>query len=153
MGVFKNIPIVNVVVGGYSVIHNIRDYNFIRQTVAFIMNLNDGKMDKQTLEEHIKKLDDSKQMNKELSKVMIFLDKNEVIKKSEILAKLYKAYIKGIIDWTKFCECVDIVNQTILQDLDFLIEINDNQNLTIEPNTNYRINRIKSLGLIIGKPY
>ena len=55
-GIFKSIPIVNVLIGVGKTAQNIYDRNLLRQTIKFINTFNDHKISREKLEKHKNKL-------------------------------------------------------------------------------------------------
>src|SRR5699024_5263930 len=97
-GVFKSIPIVSVLVGS-------------------------GKT-AQKIEKYKNHLDSNpKYAEEELGRVIILLNSNVDLKKSELLAKFYRSYINGDIDWSTFCELSDITSRLFISDLHLLFEV------------------------------
>ena len=80
---------------------------------------------------------------------MLLLNKFIDKEKSMILAKLFKAYILKILDWSEFCEFSGIVNRLFIQDLNLLEMIYKGMiSDTSNRNDMFRVERLNSLGLI-----
>lgn len=123
-GVFKSIPIVSVLVGLGKAAQNIHDRNLLKQTIKFINTFNEKSISVQKIEKYKNHLDSNpKYAEEELGRVIILLNSNVDLKKSELLAKFYRFYINGDIDWSTFCELSDITSRLFISDLHLLFEV------------------------------
>lgn len=59
----------------------------------------------------------------ELGRVMIILNGNVDLKKSEILGRLFRAYVEEQIDWDKFCELSEVISRIFISDIALLYDI------------------------------
>lgn len=82
---------------------------------------------------------------------MMILDKTCDNEKSKISAKFYKVLILKTINLDEFIEMCEVLEQLIVSDINLLIEINSKGFIILDINSNYRINRLNALGLIIKK--
>ena len=147
--VFASIPVVNLMVGAAKTAQNIHDRNLLKQTVKFINTFNEGTIEKKKLNKHKEKLNnDSKYAENELGRVIILLNSNVDLKKSEILARFYKAYIEEDINWFKFCELADVTSRTFIMDLEILKFIFQRKITDSTESEIYQIERLVALGLI-----
>lgn len=148
-GLLKSIPIVNLLIGMGKTAQNIHDRNLLRQTVKFINAFNDKSVSLQKINKYRDRLrENSVFAENELGRVIILLNSTTDLKKSEILARLYRAYINGDFDWDMFCELSDVNSRLFLSDLELLLsvynkEITDTTGLLI-----YQSERLVSLGLL-----
>lgn len=91
-GIFKSIPVVSVLLGVGKTAQNIHYRNLLKQTIKFINTFNDGSISKEKIEKHQKKLKSNPQYaEEELGRVIILLNSNIELKKSELLGKIYHA--------------------------------------------------------------
>ena len=115
-GLFKDIPIVNMLVGVKNTYQNIHDRNLLKQTLAFIKQFNSGTIDQNKLIKYKELINsDSKKAEKELGRVLIILNSTVDMEKSQMLANLYKAYINEKINWNQFCEFSEIIKMLFLK--------------------------------------
>lgn len=122
-GVFKSIPIVSVLVGL-------------------------GKA-AQKIEKYKNHLDSNpKYAEEELGRVIILLNSNVDLKKSELLAKFYRSYINGDIDWSTFCELSDITSRLFISDLHLLFEVSKGRISDTSQCQTYKADRLIALGLL-----
>lgn len=148
-GIFQSIPVVGLLVGGVKLGQNIYDRNLLKQTVSFINEFNRGEISQDRLIEHKKKLDDNpKFAESELERVIITLNSNVDIQKSQILGCLYSNYVNKRIDWNQFCEMTEITNRIFVQDLYLLRSLLPSGTKAVEDTEEYRFGRLESLGLL-----
>ena len=148
-GLFKDIPIVNILIGVKNTYQNIHDRNLLKQTLAFIKKFNSGNINQEKLNKYKEMLnEDSKKAEKELGRVLIILNSTIDIEKSQMLANLYKSYINEKINWNQFCELSEIIKMLFLSDFNIIgliyhHKITDTSSIEIYP-----IDRLSSLGLV-----
>lgn len=148
-GVFKSIPIVNVLVGLGRTAQNIHDRNLLKQTIKFINTFNEKSISPKKLEKYKKRLDSNpKYAEEELGRVIILLNSNVDLKKSELLAKFYHSYVSADIDWSTFCELSDITSRLFISDLHLLFEVNKGSILDTSQCQAYKADRLIALGLL-----
>ena len=148
-GLFKELPIVNFLIGVKNTAQNIHDRNLIKETLQFIKEFNSGTINKEKLQEYKEKIEnDSKKAEKELGRVVIILNSTIEVEKSKMIANLFRNYINQNINWEEFCEFSEIVRMLFLNDIIYLRRIYTGQ---MKDTTNcvlYPIDRLTSLGLI-----
>lgn len=148
-GVFKGIPVVSLLIGVGKTAQNIHDRNLLKQTIKFINTFNEKKIHPTKIAKYRKRINDNPQFaEEELGRVIILLNSNVDIKKSELLAKFYRSYVNEIIDWSLFCELSDITSRMFISDLQLLYkvyrkEISDTSQCPV-----YKADRLIALGLL-----
>ena len=148
-GVFKSIPIVNVLIGVGKTAQNIQDRNLLKQTIKFINTFNEKTISCKKMEKHKKYLNDNpKYAEEELGRVIILLNSNIDLKKSELLAKFYRAYINEDIQWEIFCELSDITSRLFISDLSLLFEVYKGNISDTNQCRPYQADRLIALGLL-----
>lgn len=148
-GVFKSIPIVNMLIGFGKTAQNIHDRNLLKQAVKFINTFNAKKLKPQKLEKYKKKIQNNpKFAEEELGRVLILLNANVELTKSELLAKFYRAYINEDITWIKFCEFSEVINRFFIVDLDLLYKVYRKEITDTSQCTIYQVDRLIGLGLL-----
>lgn len=148
-GLFKDIPIVNMLVGVKNTYQNIHDRNLLKQTLAFIKQFNSGTIDQNKLIKYKELINsDSKKAEKELGRVLIILNSTVDMEKSQMLANLYKAYINEKIDWNQFCEFSEIIKMLFLNDFNVIKLIYNHQVTDTSGIEIYPIDRLSSLGIV-----
>ncbi len=148
-GVFKSIPIVNILVGVGKTAQNIYDRNLLRQTIKFINTFNQQKISTDKIEKHRKKLNDNpKFAEEELGRIIIALNSNIELQKSAFLAKFYRAYVNEQISWYQYCEFSEIVSRLFMSDLELLYAVDNNQVQDTSTCRVYQADRLIGLGLL-----
>ena len=148
-GVFKSIPVVSLLVGVGKTAQNIHDRNLLKQTIKFINAFNEKTIPTNKVEKYRKKLREKPQYaEEELGRIIILLNSNVEIKKSELLAKFYRAYINEEIDWPTFCELSDITSRLFISDLQLLYDIYHRQISDTSQCLVYKADRLIALGLL-----
>ena len=96
-GILKDFPFVSTLMGVKNIAQNLYDRNLLRQTLAFIKELNNGQLDEKKKEKYRKRIeDDPKKAEAELGRILIILNKNIDIEKSAILACLFRSYTSAV---------------------------------------------------------
>jgi hypothetical protein len=148
-GIFKSIPIVSLLVGVGKTAQNIHDRNLLKQTRKFINTFNEKTIPSALVEKYRKKLQDKPQFaEEELGRVIILLNSNVELKKSELLAKFYRSYVSEEIDWSVFCEFSDITSRLFISDLQLLYEIYYGHISDTSQCPVYKADRLIALGLL-----
>lgn len=148
-GLLKNIPIANLLIGIGKTAQNIHDRNLLRHTLKFIITFHENTISPAKLKKYRDKLLNNPHFaEEELGRVIILLNSNIDIKKSELLAKFYRAYVNEEINWTTFCELSDITSRLFISDLQLLYEINAGHITDTTQCPAYKADRLISLGLL-----
>lgn len=148
-GIFKSIPIASLLIGVAKTSQNIHDRNLLRQTLKFIKTFNAGTISVKKLNSYKEKIEnDTNKREAELGRVLIILNQTVELKKSEILAKLFRAYVMEAINWDMFCELTDVANRLFLSDLALLIDIYNKKVSDTTQCVEYQAERLISLGLL-----
>lgn len=148
-GVLQEIPIVKTIIGIGKFIYTVRDRNFLKQTFAFFRHLHDGSVSNEDFTKYKSQLEnDPIKAERELSRVMILLDRTIETEKSEILAAFFGAYIKGAISWDKFCELSEALDRLFLIDVDMLYKLSLAENKMLYEEGGYSADRLISVGLV-----
>lgn len=151
-GLLKDIPIVSTVVGLGKFAQNIYDRNLLRQTLMFIKEFNCNGGNSNQAEQHRHKLQQNpKMMEAELGRVLIILNKNIDLIKSQFEAKFYAAYINERISWDEFCELCDVTDRLFVSDIDNLKLAYVNNGVKKNMPITYRYDRLISVGLLVNK--
>lgn len=148
-GVFKSIPIVSTLVGFGKTAQNIHDRNLLKQTIKFINTFNEKSISSKKVEKYKNRLDsNSKYAEEELGRVIILLNSNVDLKKSELLAKFYRSYVNEDIDWSIFCELSDIISRLFISDLHLLFDVYKKKISDTSQCQTYQADRLIALGLL-----
>ncbi len=148
-GVLQEIPIVKTLYGVGRFFLSVRDLNFLKQTLHFFSHLHDGSIDSEKFAKYKKSLEeDSKKAEKELSRVIVLLDRTIDDEKSFILASFYRAYIKNAITWEKFCELSEALDRLFIVDIQLLSNVAKSENIVLYEEGGYSAERLVSVGLV-----
>lgn len=151
-GLLKDIPIVSTVVGLGKFVQNIYDRNLLRQTLVFIKEFNCNGGNSNQVAQHRHKLQQNpKLMEAELGRILIILNKNIDLIKSQFEAKFYAAYINERISWEDFCELCDVTDRLFVSDIDNLKLAYVNNGVKKNMPITYRYDRLISVGLLVNK--
>ena len=148
-GVFKSIPVVSLLIGVGKTAQNIHDRNLLKQTIKFINTFNEKSISQEKINKYRKKIQSKpKYAEEELGRVIILLNSNVELKKSELLGKFYRAYVDETIDWDTFCELSDITSRLFVSDLQLLYDIYHLQVSDTSQCPVYNADRLIALGLL-----
>jgi len=149
---FSLLPIVNTIAAICKTGLNIKERNYLRQTFAFIKGFNSGSMEQSKIDEYRERLiSDKIKAERELGRIVVILDSTIEQEQSEILGRLYKAYIWGNYDWDMF-RLLSAANQKLFfNDYETLSFINYetvcSENIT--PLQRSSIERLQAVGLVL----
>lgn len=148
-GIFKSIPIVSVLVGIGKTAQNLHDRNLLRQTIKFINTFNERSISPDNFQKYKEHLcNNPKFAEEELGRVLITLNSNVDLKKSEILARFYRSYVEQKITWDTFCELADVTSRMFISDIKLLYAVYDKQISDTTQCQVYRADRLIALGLL-----
>ena len=148
-GLFKDIPIVSMLIGVKNTYQNIHDRNLLKQTLTFIKQFNSRSINQEKLNKYKDMLNaDPKKAEKELGRVLIILNSTIDMEKSQMLANLYKSYINEKINWNQFCEFAEIIKMLFLNDFNIIDLIYKHQITDTSGIEIYPIDRLTSLGIV-----
>ena len=148
-GVFKSIPIVSVLVGIGKTAQNLHDRNLLKQTIKFINTFNEKSITPDKLQKYKKHLrNNPKFAEEELGRVLIVLNSNVDLKKSEILARFFRAYVEEQIDLDTFCELADVTSRMFVSDIKLLFAVYNKQISNTPQCRGYQAERLIALGLL-----
>lgn len=144
-GILKDIPILSTVVGLYRIGHTIRERHTIKQLALFVAELNKGCADDRRRKQLLEKLNsDTRKSKQEIEYILVVLDNYLEYEKSQMLAKLYIAYLEETITWAEFAEYASMVKQLIPGDLKLLEE----RHMVRKQSQCAELLRLSSLGLM-----
>lgn len=144
-GILKDIPILSTVVGLYRIGYTIRERHEIKQLALFVAELNRGCTDESKRKQLLEKLNsDTRKSKQEIEYILVVLDNYLEYEKSQMLAKLYIAYLEETITWAEFAEYASMVKQLIPGDLKLLEE----RHMVRKQSQCAELLRLSSLGLM-----
>lgn len=119
-GLLKDLPFFNLLLGTMHTVKNIRDRNFLKNTVLFINSLNAKEISPKKLSQYREKLNNEKTAEQELGRVLVILDRYVDSIKSRVLGIIFRKYIEEEYSWSKFCELSDILSRLFIEDIPYL---------------------------------
>ena len=115
-GLLKDIPILGTLVGLTKASSNIRDKLFCKKLISFLAQLKD--VPKEERLKQIQKVQSDKTYRTKVGeKLLYIIDKCEDSEKSELIAKLFKAFLEEKIDYNDFLRCVSSIDSIPMPDL------------------------------------
>ncbi len=147
--VFKSVPIVSLLVGIGKTAQNLHDRNLLKQTIKFINTFNEKSITPDKLQKYKEHLySNPKFAEEELGRVLITLNSNVDLKKSEILARFYRAYVEQQINWDTFCELSEVTSRMFVSDIKLLFAVYNKQVSDTAQCPVYQADRLIALGLL-----
>lgn len=148
-GVFKSVPIVSVLVGLGKTAQNLHDRNLLKQTIKFINTFNEKSITPAKLQKYKERIyNNPKFAEEELGRVLIILNSNVDLKKSEILARFYRAYVEEQINWDTFCELSEVISRMFVSDIKLLFAVYNKRVSDTSQCPVYQADRLIALGLL-----
>lgn len=129
-GLIRDIPIINILLGIGKTTVQIKDYLFLKKIIYFISELSAIPSVKRS--EMITKIDSSKEYRIKVGeKLLYIIEKCADHEKSQIIARLFKSFINGIISYSEFLRASSIVERILSEDLQWFVQ-NDFEELELE---------------------
>lgn len=120
-GLLKDIPFVSTAISIYNIGKSIRERHHIAKLKMFVDEFNQGILDDSQREEYREKFRKNERFrNQELQYILLILDRYIEPSKSQMLAKMYLAYLDGRIDWDEFRKYSEIIDRLLPGDCEEL---------------------------------
>ena len=121
-GILKDIPIVSTAVALYKIGSSIKERHNLKKLLVFLNELNNGILDEPKRKEYQQKFrSNEKFRNQEIEYLLVLIDRYISYDKPQMLAKLYLAYLEGIIIWEELTMYAEVVDRFLLLDCGTLI--------------------------------
>lgn len=147
-GLFRDIPLISTAVSVYRMGKSIRERHHIAKLISFLNEINKGVAGEEKREEYREKFaSNEKFRNQELEYILILIDRYISFDKPQMLAKLYLAYLDGIIIWEEFTMYAEVIDRFLLLDCRMLVSESSTFH-TIENIGADSILRLVALGLM-----
>ena len=115
-GVLKDIPVIGTIVGAGKVALGIRERLFLKKIIYFISELKIIPTTKRL--GMIEKIDSSQKYRIKVGEKLLFIiEKCDDYEKSQIIARLFSAFIEEIITYDEFLRSASVVERIITEDL------------------------------------
>ena len=120
-GVIKEIPFISTAVSLYHIGKTVKERYHVRKMIEFIQEINKGIVTEYKLNEYKKKFDSQEKFRiKELEYIVIIVDRYIGYNKPVMLARLYRAYLDGILKWTEFLVYSEVIDRFLASDFSTL---------------------------------
>ena len=120
-GIAKDIPIIGTVIGLGKTTLGIKESLFLKKVIYFISELKNISATKRY--EMIDKIDKSGKFRTKVGeKLLYIIDKCDDHEKSQIIARLFSAFLMGTISYDEFLRAAHIVDHLMIDDLKWFIE-------------------------------
>ena len=124
-GLFKELPIIATAVAIYKIGGSIKDRHNLKKLMVFLNEINNGIADEQKRQDYQQKfISNDKFRNQEIEYLLVLIDRYISYDKPQMLAKLYLAYLDGILTWEEVTMYSEIIDRFIYRDLEMLKEGN-----------------------------
>jgi hypothetical protein len=99
----------------------VKERYHVRKMIEFIQEINKGIITEDKLNEYKKKFDSQEKFRiKELEYIVIIVDRYIGYNKPVMLARLYRAYLDGILKWTEFLVYSEVIDRFLASDFSTL---------------------------------
>ena len=124
-GLLKDIPTIGAIVKLFKIGSTIHDKLFLKKVLMFMKGLKDVSVDKRR--EMIAKIDDSKDYSSKVGeKLLYIIDSCEDAEKSELMGRLFKAYVEEKITYEDFLQTAKVLSLLSISDFRWLISQKQN---------------------------
>lgn len=121
-GILKDIPIVSTAIALYKIGSSIKERHNLKKLLVFLNELNNGILDEQKRKEYQQKFQSNEKFrNQEIEYLLVLIDRYISYDKPQLLAKLYLAYLDGIIIWEELTMYAEVVDRLLYLDCNFLM--------------------------------
>lgn len=121
-GLFKDLPIFSTVISLYKIGNSLVDRHNMKKLVLFLNEINKGISSEEDRTKYREKFKNNESFrNLELEFLLVLIDRYVGYDKPPMLAKLYLAYLNGIIVWAEFTTYAEIIDRFLLFDYRTLI--------------------------------
>lgn len=127
-GALNGFPIVSTFLAVGKTAIAIRDRHFIKKTIIFAQQLQNGTASTEAREEHRRYLEENPRlMEKELESIIICIDRYRLELKCKILANFYSACIAEELEWDDFELFKDILDMFNVYDINELKQLSNKE--------------------------
>jgi len=121
--ILKEIPFLSTAVAVYKIGHTVSEMHHIQQLGRFIDEINKGISDSEKIEKYKNKFENKneKEKNKELEYIILISSKYLDENKPRWLARIFIAYLDGIIDWKDFTSFSEVIERFLPGDMETLM--------------------------------
>ena len=147
-GILKDIPIISTAVALYKIGNSLKERHNLRKLSIFLKEINNGIVDEEKRKEYQRKFQtNDKYRNREIEYLLVLIDRYISNDKPQLLAKLYMAYLDGIIIWEELTMYAEVIDRFLLLDCGTLISCDEK--ITVHRNIGGEsVLRLVALGLM-----
>lgn len=110
--ILENIPVVKTFVSLIKTVNTVQERFFAQKLLIFATSIHRGTVSEGELTKRRDAIkNNNSEIKKEVEQIIIFLDKFDFAYKAEILAKLYIAFINGVISSDKYLNMLPIIDK------------------------------------------
>ncbi len=121
-GILKEVPIISTAVALYKIGNSIKERHNIKKLLHFIDAINSGIVNESKRLEYQEKFSSNEKFrNQEIEYLLVLIDRYISYDKPRMLAKLYLAYLDGIIIWEELTMYAEVIDRFLLLDCRTLI--------------------------------
>lgn len=121
-GLLKDVPIASTVVALYRIGNSFKERHNLKKLYIFINEINKRIVDEDKLREYKEKFQSNdKYRNQEIEYLLVLLDRYVNYDKPQMLAKLYLAYLDGLIMWEELTMYAEVVDRFLVLDCNTLV--------------------------------
>lgn len=121
-GILKDIPIASTAIALYKIGDSIKERHNLKKLLIFINEINNGIADEGKRKEYQQKFQSNEKFrNREIEYLLVLIDRYISYDKPQMLAKLYLAYLEGVIIWEELTMYAEVIDRFLLLDCNTLI--------------------------------
>lgn len=129
-GLIKDIPIIGSVVGALKVAHSIKERIFLKKIIYFISEIKNIPPGQR--KQMVERVNESGEFRTKVGEKLLFIiDRCDDHEKSQIIAKIFTAFIFQAISYKEFLRASSIVDRILLEDLLWFVD-QDNDDFMFE---------------------
>lgn len=116
-GFLKEIPFISTAVSIYNIGKSIRERHHVAKLIVFLNEINKGTVDYKKRDEYKEKFKENpKFCSKELEYILVLIDRYITLDKPKLLARIYLAYLDGVIIWEELVMYAEVIDRFLLLD-------------------------------------
>ena len=144
-GLLKDIPFLSTAISVYRIGHSVKERFCIKKLAIFIDEINKNTVKEERRSKYRLDFQENQDFrNRELEHILVLIDRYVTCDNAIFLAKIYLAYLDGIIDWVTFTQYSEILDRFLYADITALKRIGDENYLSPQD----QLLRISALGLV-----
>lgn len=147
-GILKEIPFISVAFSLYRIGNSIYEINNLKKLATFLDEINNCITSEEKRSCYISKFSTNEKFrNKELEYLLILIERYIGYERPKMLARIYVAYLDGLINWLTFLQYSEVIDRLLPGDFDLLKSASSYE--TIQDLKTDSILRLIGMGLVI----